>query len=288
MKLSDVVSGMVMPSLSVLNAARKFNTVAVLMYHNVTDYAEPSYRSIRVKDFRRQMYYLKKKCEVISMGDLVRIYKSGQALPKTNKPRVVITLDDGFRDNYINAFPVLKEFGLPAAFFVVSKLIHWGDNSDGVQRNHLSLEEMKDMRNHGMTFCSHTHSHPNLSNLGYEDQKREIQKGMDELYGRFADPEVLQAFAYPFGEYNQFTLDILKEMKFQVGLTVWHHLNGTFENSLRLKRMTADGRDSLLKFAGQLNPYVFKMYQWHLNRMPKASLQQKHSLQDANSFVFEI
>lgn len=248
-------------SLSILNYVRPFNTVAVLMYHNVTDALQPSYRSIRVKDFRDQMLYLKKECEVLAIEDLISMYRSGNVIDKSRKPRVVITMDDGYRDNYTHAFPVLKEFGLPATLFIVTDDIHWSMNADeGPKRTHLSLREMKEMRKHGITFCSHTQSHPDLSRIGYEEQKKQILNGMRQLYDCFPDPEVLQAFAYPFGEYNYFTLEILKELKFKVGLTVWHDLNGQFEDPLRLKRLTGDGRNSIVKFAGQLNPYVFNLY----------------------------
>ncbi len=289
MNINDAVSSIFLPSLSLLNAARKFNTVAVVMYHNITDDDAPSYRSIRIRDFRNEMRYLKEKCEVITIADLVKIYQNPSKLNKTSRPRVVISVDDGFRDNYTNAFPILKEFGLPAAFFITTKDIHWEDELNGTgQRKLLNLNEMKEMRNHGMTFCSHTYSHPNLTRMGYEDQKMEIRRGMEELYERITDPEVRQVFAYPFGEYNQLTLEILKELKFKLGLTVWHHLNGAYENPLRLKRMTADGRDNLLKFACQLNPYVFKAYEWFLERTSNPNPRQKHSLKDMNSFVFEI
>lgn len=254
-------------SFCVFNCIKPLNTIAILMYHNVTDEAPPSYRSIRVRDFQAQMKFLKEYCEVISIRDLMNIYPNPREDVKTRKPRVLITFDDGFRDNYTNAYPILKSLGLAATVFIVNKFIRTPQNDDDSgKREFLSLAEMREMREHGITFCSHTQSHLNLSKLDYARQKWEIQQGAEELYKHFPDPEVLEAFAYPFGEYNDDTINVLKELKFKVALTAWHQLNGPWDNPFKLKRLTADGRDDLVKFAGQLNPHIFKWYQWHLNR----------------------
>lgn len=286
MSLNNFLTRSCLNSISALNHIRPINTVAVLMYHNISDDIPPSYRSIKVNDFREQMRYLKKKCEVIDIRKLIEIYRSPQTMSKSRKPRVVITIDDGHYDNYTNAFPILKEFGLPATLFIVS---NWSMNeAEGPKRAFLNLREMKEMTNHGITFCSHTQSHRNLSKLGYEEQRKEILSGMKRLYDLFPGKEVLEAFAYPFGEYNHFTLEILENLKFKVGLTVWHHLNGPFENPLRLKRLTVDGQESIIKFAGQLNPYILELYWRYSIRDQKQKLQSKIPDPHTNSFVFEI
>lgn len=241
-------------------------SIAVLMYHNVTEILPPSYRSIRPEDFRLQMKYLKDQCEVLSIQDLVKAYRSPRHFTRSRKPRVIITFDDGFRDNYTNAFPILKEFSLPATCFVVPSWFSKTDPSTA-KRIFLNEKEIKEMRNNGISFCSHTLSHPMLPHLDYKEQKAEILKGRQELYERISDPVVLDAFAYPFGEYNQDTMEILKELKFKIGLTVWHHLNGPNDNPLRLKRLTADGRDGMIKFASQVNPFGFKAYDKIIKRL---------------------
>lgn len=247
-------------SLVAYNYIRPQYSIAVLMYHNVTDDLPPSYRSIRIDDFRHQMKYLKDKCDVLSIQDLIKTYNSPRKFKRARKSQVVITFDDGFRDNYTNAFPILKELSLPAACFIVPQWIS-KSNTQSPNREFLNDKEMKEMHNHGISFCSHTLSHPMLPHLDYKQQKAEILKGRQELYERINDPVVMDAFAYPYGEYNETTLEILKELKFKIGLTVWHHLNGPQENPLRLKRLTADGRDDIVKFASQINPLGFKVYE---------------------------
>ncbi|HEU4753330.1 MAG TPA: polysaccharide deacetylase family protein, partial [Armatimonadota bacterium] len=109
--------------------------VAVLMYHDITD--QPSvYFDIRVAEFRRQLRELKEAgASVISMADLYDHLHGGKPIP----PRaVVLTFDDGYLGNLENAYPLLKEFGYPATFFVHTSAV-------GVKtgREHMTWEQLK-------------------------------------------------------------------------------------------------------------------------------------------------
>jgi peptidoglycan/xylan/chitin deacetylase (PgdA/CDA1 family) len=65
--------------------------------------------------FERQVVYLKKHCRVVSLNELVDAIDNNTHLP----PRaVVLTFDDGWRDNYEYAFPILRQYGLPATIFL--------------------------------------------------------------------------------------------------------------------------------------------------------------------------
>ena len=65
--------------------------------------------------FEKQMEYLKnKEYQVISLTKLVEILESDELIPKKT---VVLTFDDGYKDNYINAFPILKKYNFPATIF---------------------------------------------------------------------------------------------------------------------------------------------------------------------------
>jgi len=71
-------------------------------------------------EFRRQLEFLKKNCTVISLTELVQLIKTGEAISPTV---VVITFDGGFKNNFENAAPILRELQLPATFFVPTSLI---------------------------------------------------------------------------------------------------------------------------------------------------------------------
>lgn len=93
--------------------------VVVLMYHGVMPdevaEAEGDSLQVRASDFRQQMEFLKSHYEVCSLHDAY--CRLGEPGPK---PRAVVTFDDGYANNYLTAFPILKELGIPATIFVVT------------------------------------------------------------------------------------------------------------------------------------------------------------------------
>lgn len=103
--------------------------VPILAYHRVMD-LPPDYPfdsdliSATVEEFEFQMRYLKKYYDPISMKELIELMQ-GKDIKK--KHPVMVTFDDGFLDNYSNAFPILKELDIPATFFVTTDFIDHQD-----------------------------------------------------------------------------------------------------------------------------------------------------------------
>ena len=240
--------------------------VFILMYHRITDALPESDLIVSPKKFRRQMEYLKNFCQVISMAELVKMCANKDRFSASRKPQVVITLDDGYRDNYLNALPVLKDMNLSATIFLATAWI--GSDRAMPRYEHLPApdmlrwEEVGAMRKAGITICSHTHNHPHLPLLSYEQQKTEIVTAMNVLYDRFQDPIIKEVFAYTYGEYNQETLKILKGLGFKIALTVEEGINTPGQNPLELKRLCGDARFPMKEFMRQLTPDVDKAVRW--------------------------
>ncbi|MDD5427108.1 MAG: polysaccharide deacetylase family protein [candidate division Zixibacteria bacterium] len=101
-------------------------TPLILMFHQV--FKNPEKENILIQDglhvsqdtFDKQLSYLKKKYNVISLSQLVELLEKHQSLPKKT---AVITFDDGWRDNYQYAYPVLKKHNLPAIIFITTDFI---------------------------------------------------------------------------------------------------------------------------------------------------------------------
>lgn len=97
--------------------------LTVLAYHRITDihaddfYGLASNVSATIEDFDAQMAYIAKNFTVISLDQLRQYILDGTELPK--RP-LLITFDDGYRDNYDNALPILKKYGFPAVIFTVT------------------------------------------------------------------------------------------------------------------------------------------------------------------------
>ena len=97
-------------------------SITVLNYHAVVHTAPKIYdwSFLEESAFRNQMVYLKKRFQVISLLEAVRLLRAGEI---TDRPAAVITFDDGFQNNYDIAFPILREEGIPATIFLTTGLI---------------------------------------------------------------------------------------------------------------------------------------------------------------------
>ena len=108
--------------------ARQHNGALILMYHSVPDeelapWIDPTFAA-RPEVFRSQIRFLARHRRPISMRELVEACAAGRALPRGS---VVITFDDGYRDNLLTAARILEEFDLPATFFLATGYVDSGE-----------------------------------------------------------------------------------------------------------------------------------------------------------------
>lgn len=101
--------------------------IIILMYHGFTDkevhgtIEDSQGLRLNVKKFRLQVEYLKKYYNVISLDQLIDHYTNSAKLPSNP---VVITIDDGYKSSYALAYPIIKQFGVPAAIFLTADFIN--------------------------------------------------------------------------------------------------------------------------------------------------------------------
>lgn len=101
----------------------------LLMYHRVLDdpFSELEYAqtgtAVSTEAFRAQIAFLAKRFAVMTAGDYIAKLSSGQPLPKRC---AVVTFDDGWIDNFENAFPILKQYNVPATIFVCTDFVNTG------------------------------------------------------------------------------------------------------------------------------------------------------------------
>jgi len=101
-------------------------TSRILLYHRIADEIIDTWDlAVRPDVFERHLKWLKNNCHVISLNELVHDWKR----KKLKKNSIAITFDDGYLDNYTNAIPLLKKYGLPATFFITDehKSLWWDE-----------------------------------------------------------------------------------------------------------------------------------------------------------------
>ena len=141
-------------------------------------------------------------------------------LPKSKW--VCITFDDGYRDNYTLAYPLLKRLAVPFAVYVTTGFI---DNQlpmwwyPGEQLG-ISTEELKRLDTDPLcTIGAHTVGHPKLDTLTYEQQYKEIAESKQTLE-RLLGHEISH-FSFPHGTHNDDTLEICRELGFVTAVQSW-------------------------------------------------------------------
>ena len=94
------------------------STPKILMYHRFSEC--PEYGFVDRDTFDRQVHYLRSRFNLFTMCDLLKSYDEKGSFPNN---AVVITVDDGYRDFYDIAYPVLREHKTPATFFVTTRFV---------------------------------------------------------------------------------------------------------------------------------------------------------------------
>ncbi len=152
--------------------------------------------------FRMQMQYLKDRgYNIVSMNDLINFFDAGTPIPPKS---ILLTFDDGYRDFYTDAYPILSSLGFKSTMFLATGL---ENNSD-----YLIWDEIPSM---GLTlFANHTWSHKSLPAVSSSVQQEEILTADTQLVERGLDsPKV---FAYPYGGYTSFAESYLKSLGYQL------------------------------------------------------------------------
>jgi len=165
--------------------------VPIVMYHKIDGNSAASRLSVSPESFKAQMAFLKRhRYNVVRLEDLSEMVRENKLPSKT----IAITFDDGYEDNYLNAYPVLKGLGLPATIFIIPAMI----GNDG----YLTWDQVVEMSESGIiTIGSHSLSHPWLSSLAVQELDREIidsKRSIESHIGKAAD-----TFSYPLGGFNE-------------------------------------------------------------------------------------
>ena len=170
---------------------RETAKVPVLNYHMVEN-GSSSRISVSTKDFEEQMDYLHRRGYISITPDQLMLHlKNGAPLPE--KP-VLITFDDGYADNFTNAYPIMQKNGFTGTIFVVT---------DFVERNprYLTWQQIKELHSYGFVIGSHTLSHVPLTGMSQQEAAQQLVKSREGIEWRLNAP--VRYFAYPTGAFNK-------------------------------------------------------------------------------------
>jgi len=213
-----------------------------LMYHSIS--LDNNFFSVRPEIFAKQIDYLKRNnYRVISLADLEKYLSAGAIPPKT----VVITFDDGFDNNYFNAWPVLRRDNLPAAIFAAASLVGRSvETRNGAELPMLNYQELKEMSQSGLiTIGAHGFSHKKLANLSDKELEFELARGRSELAEKLGAE--IDFLAFPFGSFNK-QVESVAGKYYQLAFSTNPGTIGPNDNLYALKRNSIDSRVSFYQF----------------------------------------
>jgi peptidoglycan/xylan/chitin deacetylase (PgdA/CDA1 family) len=256
-----------------LNGKAKSNNqvrVPILYYHRVAEGIPPK-RGVSPSVFKAQVNYLRRsKYHGIGFEDLANHLQSGTPLP----PRpVIITFDDGYRDAFTLAFPMLKEAGFTATIFMVSGFIgkesHWEESQENVSPL-LTRENILTLSAAGFQFGGHTRTHKNLTAISPEEAQYEMEMGKRDLEELLQKP--VHSFAYPYGNFNEPIVGLVKSLGFKAARTV--HTDNTHrpEDLLQLRCVKINGQTPAWKF----KYYLTRLYHWDILWQEWKKAQRQH------------
>jgi len=174
--------------------------IAILVYHSLDQSC--SVLSTSPSIFAQQMRILYETgVKVVSLSEVANAIQTCST--RTNE--VVITFDDGFRNIYDHALPVLRTYGFPATVFLVTdyceKTNSWPGQTVRLDREPLlRWREIQEMSRAGISFGSHTRTHPDLRNLSIDEVEEELVSSKKTIAHATGHP--VDTLAYPYGGYN--------------------------------------------------------------------------------------
>ncbi|WP_331232918.1 polysaccharide deacetylase family protein [Natronorarus salvus] len=125
------------------------------------------------------------------------------ATPLPETPVLTIHWDDGYLSQYTEGFPIQREYGIPATTFVVPTYI-------GRDDERLTLDQLHELQDEGWDVSSHLYHHDNLTELPPEEQETQIRDAKEWLVDNGFE-EGAEYFAYPYGEHDQSSYDLVEE-----------------------------------------------------------------------------
>ena len=194
-------------SLMLLLTPISSNAVVVLQYHHI-DNDTPSSTSTSIGLFQKHIQYIiNHNFNVISIPELISNLKANKPL---NENTVAITFDDGYESVYRHAFPILKKHKLPFTVFIDTAAI------EEKRRDHVSWQQISEMKLAGATIANHTHRHSHLvrNQESMKDWKervvKDITEAQDILKARLNQD--IKILAYPYGEFDNNTVKVVSEL----------------------------------------------------------------------------
>ncbi len=243
----------------------KRKDIPVLMYHRFID-NDAGKGSIGpyldIKMFENHLKLLKRLgFETLTFSDLKE--KNLISRLEAGKRYCMLTVDDGFKDNFTLMLPLLKKYNFKAVVYTVTGVDfnRWDVEHPQTPEKRFDLmtaEEIKAMADSGhIEFGGHTLTHPHLDTLSREEQFREIAENKAQLEALLGHE--LVSFAYPYGDWNEDSKAIAKELGYTFAVATNSGPLAVHEDPYLIRRIGIFPRTGVMSLARKITGgYLFR------------------------------
>lgn len=242
----------------------KRKDIPVLMYHRVIETEEEKgyYDTFVTKEnFEKQMKYLKENnYEPIFFKDI----KNGEYKNRFSKKYVIITFDDGYKDNYKVALPILKKYNFKIVLFLITDCEYnkWDVEAEGREKEKrfplMTKEEVQELIKSGLVeIGGHTSNHLDMPFIEQEKLKEDLifsKEKLEKLTG-----EELVSFAYPWGNNDDKSKKLIRELGYKFAVATESGTACYSDDLYEIQRIGIYSKDDIDKFKEKISGrYLFK------------------------------
>ena len=232
----------------------------ILAYHSVHPYRRDVI-NVSPQRFAQQMQWL---ADHGFRGVSLQHYRQALAAGQPSAARMVaITFDDGYLDNYTQAWPILQRHHFTATIFVVpsrvgTNIVHddaWLTQFPTVPcaaYAYMDWQHILSLNDAGFEIGSHTVTHPLLDEIPVNDQEHEIHESKRLLEARLRNPVV--SFCYPAGHFTDDCLRFVKEAGYHQAVVTPYQSGQIRGGDFTLKRSGLYRDDTLPRFLFKISP----------------------------------
>lgn len=170
-------------------------SIPVLMYHSIPDKSSGNIMEVSKSQFQEEMKYLKEHgYNTLSADEFYDFIVKDKPVPKKS---LLITFDDGYENQYVNAYPILKKYKFHAIMFIITNYLDKGTL-------YMQSSQLKTMSENGIAIESHTVNHDKLDTISYEAQLKTLKDSKDTI--EKVCNKAVRFIAYPYGYFNKDTI----------------------------------------------------------------------------------
>jgi peptidoglycan/xylan/chitin deacetylase (PgdA/CDA1 family) len=235
--------------------------IPVLIYHKVWP-SKNDQLTITPERLREHFQFLKNEgYRALGLDEYMAIMQGDKPMPKKV---VLITFDDGYRNNLTYAYPLLKELGMKATFFIIANTLMGEEMGDDPMEQKMTREELQTLDPAVVQLALHGYSHRNMAEMTIQELDMELSQSIKAI--KQSGLQIQRVFAYPYGArpQGQLLIDLKKMMKEQGIIAAFRIGNKPStvppEDVYEIKRIDVRGTETLTGLAiklkkGKLKPF---------------------------------